>query len=438
MLKLSQQQVADRLSVRPTALSNWELGARSMSLDMHQIDEALEADGVLAGLMWALATPEGLEPSRAWTNVFPGPSTPVWMWIRTEEPSLRIEAEWGVFRLESERQIDSNGLFITLGASVKASPVVVQLSARGWVDFGRGEIPSTVPDAEVIGAISLARPSSATGVFMDLFSAEMADRFKTSHPREIASLTREAPNRVTTFFERFTRPHSASNQPRPPMSEGIDSVERMRFAKLRKARGLSLAETADRLTALTDVRASKDTLRRFENDEGEPHDRLLPAALDQVLGANGHLAIAKIHSGQGPGIVRFPSFWLSPMWLSLEGESMAVLELYWGSWWRKLSRELPMLVISHYAEPAAPLRIVADPGVRWTAGLGRMIGAIPINQDWAPTSYDAAQQALIETEDAVIDAIRLTNTRDGSDLDVRGPDQGPQAGPNPSARPKTA
>jgi transcriptional regulator with XRE-family HTH domain len=382
-----------------------------ISVDLDQIDEALEGNGVLAGLMWALTTPEGLDPGRAWSNIFPGPSTPVWMWVRSKEPNLRIEAEWGVFRLESERPIPPNGVFITLGASVKASPVVVQLSAPGWIDFGRGEMPQ-VPEAEVIGAVSLARPSNATGVFMDLFSAEMANRFRSSHQREIADLTRRAPRRVTTFFERFTAPRSTSSSPIPPISEGIDAVERMRFAKLRAARRLSLAETAERLTALTGVKASKDTLRRFENDKGEPHDQSLPAALDQVLGANGHLAVSEIQSGQGSGVVRFPPYWNAPVWFSFEGTADQPPELHWGSWWRKLPDDLPMLVISHHTQPTTPLRIVAGPEVRWTAGIGRMIGAVPINHDWVPTTLDAATKALTETEAAVVDAIRRSSDDD--------------------------
>ena len=48
MLGLSQLQVADRLSVKPTALSNWENGTRAISLDIEQIDKALEGGGVLA------------------------------------------------------------------------------------------------------------------------------------------------------------------------------------------------------------------------------------------------------------------------------------------------------------------------------------------------------------------------------------------------------
>ena len=408
VLKLSQQEAAEQLLVRATTLSNWENATRMISVDIEQIDKTMRADGVLAGLLWAFATPTGIEPARLWSKVFPGPSDPVWMWLRSAEPTIRIEAEWGVFRFEADLDLSPNGVFVTVGASIGESPVVVQLSRPGWVDFGRGDIPKSVPGAQVLSAIEMAQSSTASGVFMERFSTNMAEKFERSRAREVASLGREIPNRLARFFNGFNRSgRQAISGAWPPLPEGVDANERLRFARMRQARGLSLASTAERLALMTDIKVGKDTLRRFENGLGEPHDRLLPVALDYVLGANGHLALVEIQSGRGTGSVRFPYYWHAPVWLAFGGPQAQVpAELHWGRWRRTVEGDLPLLVISHYAEPASSLRIVVGNRVRWTVGVGRRAGAVPIDQGWVPASIDDARQAMAETEAAVLDAIR--------------------------------
>jgi transcriptional regulator with XRE-family HTH domain len=404
---MSQPQVAERLAVRPTALSNWENGARDISLDSATIDRALAADGVLAGLLWAFGTPEGLAAGRVWSKVFPGPSRPVWMWVRSNEPGIRIEGEWGVFRVEGEFDIGPNGVFVTVGGSVSESPVVVQLSRPGWVDFGWGDLPMQVPGATVLTALDVAQPSTASGAFMDLFSHTMAEGFDKSRPREIRNLARRSPLMVSSFFNGFSQPRPRPvTGPWPPVPDVVTPTSRLQYARLRSARNLSLVETTERLIAETGISVGKDTLRRFENGQGEPQDRSLPAALDHVLGAEGHLAIAEVRSGQGPGTVHFPRYWAAPVWFAFDGPGNDGIELQWGAWRRRIESELPLLVISHYAEPQSPLRILTGRWTRWTAGVGRRPGAVPINHGWVPISMEEAQRAITDTEDAVLDAMR--------------------------------
>jgi transcriptional regulator with XRE-family HTH domain len=407
VLGWSQQQVADRLSVGSSALSNWEHGTRLISIDIEQIDRALEANGVLAGLLWAFGSRTGLDQGRIWTKVFPGASAPVWAWIRSDHAQLRIEAEWGAFRVEAEVDLGPNGVLVTVGGSIAESPVVFQLSKPGWADFGWGELPATIPGAAVVRALEAVRPSSATGVFMDLFSADLTTRLQRyqTQPRTAHGLN---PKAITSFVANFNQVRARGPaDPWPAVPEGTDPVDRQRYARLRRARSLSLAQTADRLTTMTDISASKDTLRRFENDQGEPHDRLLPVALDHVLGAEGHLTLIEIRSGQGAGAVRIPFYWRGPVWLAFDGPSADTeIELLWGAWRRRLEGDLPLLLASHYAEPQAPLRILTSRQVQWTVGVGRPAGAVPINHGWAPISVDAAQRLLSETEFAVLDALR--------------------------------
>lgn len=414
---LSQQAAAERLSVKPSALSNWERGARQISLDLDQLDQLLDGDGVLAGLLWALDTPEGVEPAHVWTHMFEGPSTPVWIWVRSEATSVAAVGEWGVARMEPQLDLGENGAFVTLGVSVAESPVVVSLSEPGWVDFGRGPLPSSVPGAEVLSAFDLLTRSSASGTFMELFVGNMASRLHGKRSREFAAFAAMAPRAVASFVSGLSKPKPL--QPVvgdwPSVPDQVDHEGRLRFARLRRARGYSLADTVDQLVKETDISISKETLRRFETDVGQPHDRLLPVALDHVLGAAGNLGVTTIRADSGEGLIGFPPFWKGPVWLEVDGPGgERTIRLTWGDWYRQIRVAPPALVWFTCAMPDVPVRLHADGDLSWSAGVGMRSGAVPINQNWTPVSIDVAQRALSETERAFVRAMRLrqsTNSR---------------------------
>ncbi len=411
----SQRELAEHLRVARTSVTNWERGTRLASLDVDRIDRALDAGGVLAGLLWAFGTPEGLEPVRFSSYVFPESMDPVWMWVRSESPDVGIQADWGLYRFAGEFELGENGMFVTVGASIDESPVVVQLSAPGWIDFGRGELPTRIAGAPVKDAIDIFQPSDATGGINTMLSTNLHERFEHAPTREMAELGNDALKPVESFLDVMDRstggPRSRS---RPPVREGLSALERSRFVRMRKARKLSFSETAARLTTMTDTHVGKDTLRRFESGTGKPHDPLLPVALDHVLGGNGHLALTKITGGHGSGAVSFPPYWRAPVWLDFVGperddaDERPVAELQWGSWRRRITGQLPMQVISHSS--MVPLRITTDPDVHWTAGVGRLIGATPIDDEWVPDSVTTTQQALSTYEDVLLQAVKHAST----------------------------
>ena len=428
MLGLSQQHVAARLSVKPTALSNWENGARTISIDLAQVDEALDGDGVLGGLLWSFGTPDGLEANQLWTKVFPGDPTPVWSWIRADVPKLHITAEWGIARIEFDVDVPPNGLFVTVASSVAEAPVIFHLSEPAWVDFGRGDLPDEIPDAVIVPAIDHASRSAGSGTFYELFFGNLGDRFSRSRSRQLAGLNRSAPRSLASFFKRFTGgaqrgatgsepgPSTAANAscdaaPWPPVPDGPDGDARLRFARLRQARHLSLVDAVGRLSELADIEVSKDTLRRFETGVGEPHDHLLPAALDQMLGADGHLAIVELKADHGAGSVRVPAYWYGPMWFEFTGpDDEVTVSLQWGDWSREVTGRLPLLLAYHHSAGAQPLRIAAPPSVAWRVGLGRRPGSTPINYGWAPTSVDTVRRAIAETEDVIFSSLERSAT----------------------------
>ncbi len=413
---MSQQQVADRLMVKPTALSNWENGTRAISIGLDHIDEQLDAGGALAGLLWAFGTPAGLEPSPVWTKVFPGESTPAWLWIRSDAPRLDFEGEWGVARVESTIEPGPNGLFMTVAQSVAESPIVVRLSERSWVDFGRGEMPTDVPGASVVPAIAHAARSSGSGTFTDMFFGNLPERFAPTRSKDLARLQRIAPRAVTSFLTAFTgRPHRPRGGAWPTLPDEQDDASRRRFAQLRQARGLSLVDLSNRLVERTGVEASKDTLRRFETDVGEPHDRMLPVALDHVLGADGRLALVELRADRGSGSVQFPRYWTGPVWFEFEDRPAdGPIQFQWGDWQRELTPPLAVRYAYHYCEPSAPLRISAPDSVSWRVGVGRRAEAVAINQGWNPINVDVAHRAIDETERALIASLEQSRaTPDG-------------------------
>ncbi|MGI9597834.1 MAG: helix-turn-helix domain-containing protein [Acidimicrobiales bacterium] len=416
---LSQRQLAEELGVARTAVTNWERGSRMASIDADRIDEAMKADGVLAGWLWSFDTPAALDPRLVWSTVYPGASSPVWMWVRSPQASIGIQAEWGMYRFEGDIELGENGLLVTVGVSIEASPVAVLLSGPGWVDFGRGEVPPNVAGAPVVDAVDMVMPSSASGVFTELLATNIAKQFEDAELPEIARLRDEALKPDETFLKGVAQPA------KPDESDGGDGLssdgsedergrrDRARFTRMREARQLSLAETSQRLASMTTTTAGKDTLRRFEANIGEPHDPLLPAALDHVLGAEGHLALVEISSGSGTASVSVPRYWQGPVWIDFRTtepdsfESGWIAELQWGNWHRLIEGELPQLIVNHAA--LIPLRILAAPEIEWTAGLGRRPGAKPINHGWVPDSIDTTQQALSTYQDALLTAIRHAN-----------------------------
>lgn len=413
VLGWTQQQAADRLNVRPNALSNWERGERAMSLDAASLDRDLQGEGLLADLLWSHGTPEGLEAGRTWSWVFPGDSRPVWMWLRSPTPRIVLEAEWGVARLEEFFELGPNGLFVTVGASLPDSPVVIHLSAPGWADFGSGTLPPEIPGGEVVAAVDLMQRSSARGPLMDMFSSTLQARVESGAPGAI-DLAQNVPGAIDSYRDR--RVPSEWN----PDPEGLEAIERQRYARLRQARALSLAALTARVDRLTDVEVSRDTIRRFETDIGRPHHPQLPVAIDHALGAGGRLAILELRSGRGEGSVPFPPYWRGPFWIDFQGDDgiwPVSLVLRRGHWHREVELAGPGLVSAHWFDPALPVRIAAPPEVRWTVGVGRRAGARAIDQNWVPTTVDVAKQAVSDIEEAIYGAVLRSRPRpeDGPD-----------------------
>ncbi|MEM7338940.1 MAG: helix-turn-helix transcriptional regulator [Actinomycetota bacterium] len=405
ILAISQQQAAERLSVQPSALSNWEHGARAVSIELDQLDAALDGNGVLADMLWALGTPKGLDARPVWDHAFRHGPGPVWAWIRSPSPRVRVSAEWGVARLDEEFTLEPNGQFITVARSVPESPIRYELDPPGWVDFGRGALPTQIPGADVVAGIDLMRRSSANGAFMQLFISNLAERVGGARGRDLAAL---GPKAIGSYLSATLRNRPiAQTEPWQIFEDEIAEIDRLRFGRLRRARGLSLAETATLLRHQTDLHIGKETLRRFETDVGQPHDRYLPSALDYALGGGGSLGLTCLASGEGPGSVSFPPYWYGPAWFEVDATGRPpTLRLQWGDWYRQIRVQTPALLSFTCTTPDAPIRIVTDSDVSWRFGVGVRSGAASINHNWVPASVSIAQRALSDTEGAIARSLR--------------------------------
>lgn len=407
--RVSQRELADRLMVRPSTLSNWESGLRAISIGYQDVDAGLDADGVLASLMWGFGSVEGLSAHQRWSHVFAGESTPVWAWVRGDTHIMSFVAEWGVARVTSQIEMGVNGGFLTVNNSVAESPVIMELRHKGWVEFGRGELPANIPGAHQVDVAERAERSSADGPFMEMFLESISASFGSrSWSREMVAMAWYVPNTIASYLQGRSR-LEGNNYPRPlpDHTEGGDDLGRDKFEALRRARGLSLVETSERLSAITGVGVSKDTLRRFESDVGHPHDPILPAALDTVLGAGGHLTQLPFRKMQGSGLVSVPPWWYGPLWIAFDGPGEFRGRIRWGDWYRNIRGRAPLVVHTQSCFPQTPLRVTVDVNTNWIIGLGFRAGTVSIDQNWVPANMAAAQRALAIVEQAFIRAYGL-------------------------------
>lgn len=412
VLGLTQHQAAERLNVQPSSLSNWERGTRAISLDTVEVDRALDGESVLGGILWAFGTPRGLEPGRMWTKVYPGPSHAVWVWIRAESSTVELVGEWGLARVATELDLGPNGAFLTLGASVPDSPIVLRFNEPAWADFGVGPFPSNVPAASVVDAVHIFEASSADGEFMDLFRTSVAEKL-ARRSLDVVAWAQRVPRSVASFMSGLGGQKSSGERVIDLRTEGITAIERRRFAALRRARQLSLMQVSDRLSRYAQLETSRDTLRRFETDVGRPHDPMLPVALDHVLGAEGRLVVHELRARSGVGSVTFPRYWRGPVWLEISAPGPRSISLERGNWCRTVEVDGSASLSVHWFEPTVPLRIAAPDDVGWSVGIGLRADAISIDHNWAPVDVGVAKRAVSEIEDAIQAALDRSDHEDG-------------------------
>ena len=147
----TQDDVARTVRVSRAAVTSWEIDARrTPARALEDLDFACVAGGCLVDLVRAAGSPQRSRdgawvagPRRYWGHVFLGEPGPVWAWVRPAA-SDRVAgySRTGMLGMRFDEETGPDGIFLTEPYASSLMPLRVKLSEPGWVDFGRGTIPS--------------------------------------------------------------------------------------------------------------------------------------------------------------------------------------------------------------------------------------------------------------------------------------------------------
>lgn len=419
----TQHDVAEVVHASVATVSSWETDTRRIPLgSLERLDAEFGAGGCLVDLVRAIGTPSGFwtydgdqnlvpQPRRYWGHVFPGPPGPVWAWVRPAHGSwLSACCHMGAAGLRIEAETGPEGAFFDSWYSSPHWLHHVVLTNPGWVDFGRGVPPAW-----------LGRPVKTTACLRDLeivnprdlqvgFFAEELRRRDRGDPATLRERLRElaGPQRWDALEAQLRTARPApelagsiwtQSDPRPPETPG---QRRVLHRRLRRARGLSLADTAEAVTRLLPDGARPVTLGQVHNYESGRTSRVryLPALLDTVYGAFGWSSCERVPvEPTGPGSVQalFPDFWTGPVSVTAIPAARAALSgtitFIQRAW--KLDRDLPAGPTSFWfcrVADETPLRVQVPPGWIVQARIGQAIDAIDANRDWLPVDEAAADE----------------------------------------------
>lgn len=375
---------------------------------IQRLDQGYGADGALAELALAIDTPASpLPPRRSWAHNFPGPSGPVWAWLRPSPGGNRIQATvtWGLLVATIDDPCDQMGLFVTAPVSVSNPAVQVVLECPGSVDFGTGEIPEALGPPVIDGIVRL-------GLIQDrAYAHEFVRRLVTAGKR----LQRPIPGGLRGFGKVVVVAHRRIAASRNGPSEREDLTAREppvalagqgcfsggQFAALREARAMSgkarriAAERASELEPPTWF--TVEQLRGLE-EERQPRGVDYPRArLDTIYRADGFTCSERVdpvverNSATANAAIRysvvFPEFWVGPVWITFEADDGAIgdVELNWPPWRKPLTLRSGTTVSTRRAvSTSEPLRV--DVPRTWSieAGMGMHPGAIDVSDGWSP------------------------------------------------------
>lgn len=399
----SASGVAAELGTVRAAVANWEAGRRVPDADrIHQIDRIYGAGGALAGLCRAVGTPSALDADSMWWHHFDHGRAPCWAWVRVPDghPSVMVGARWGPLRVDVRLPGGPEGAIITLPTSTADPPVCVSVDPPGWVEFGTGPIPPSlpIPSRSVVRHIRPVLPPDPAltliaGRLRPLMSANagwvdqlrgalgvgrhLVDATLVSTGASVADLT--------------------MHDPSPPLP-GASHWSGRRYQDLRHARNMSRQLVADSVTDLWPAEPLLDgQLETFEAG-GKPRVDDLAGRLDVVYRADGRSFVAP--SGiarEGEGVLlRPPVWWHGPLWVQpyrTDGEGGAgVVRIRWDPW-EKAVRLRPGTVVSFRKRSGDLSRptVLLPEGWAVRSGIGLHPGAVPVDHDWAPIDDERAR-----------------------------------------------
>lgn len=404
----------------PASLSLWERGSRPVPQSaVVAIDNALRCGGALTDLSFALTTPQVSDGRAVWMHNFPAESGPVWTWIRTPNvTATTAEISWGPWRAAIEVPT-GDGVVVTAPFSIPNPAAVVDVVGGGWVDFGRSD-PTGLAPAPIVAGLELVRPTEDRNNTLRLLS----DHFRTlldRAGRSSVELARFLGIDIDVVDSVVGVRHSASAIPTLSAADADGSspgVIGARFLRARTARALSWNDVVALCAKLPGAdQLGKVTLaavRSFESG-GMPRVRELVARLDTCLRLDGHLGVVELGTGNGAQEIRFPEYWVGPVWIGVAGATDVDVELRWGDYRRLFRAASPVRVTCRKSVPGRdPLLVRAPAGSSVSWGVGHDSGAVDVNADWLPVET-SSQVRLIDT---ALELLLAITGRTSADLEA--------------------
>lgn len=270
--------------------------------------------------------------------------------------------------------------------SVSNPPAHVHLEPPGWVDFGTGQIPDALPIAHksAFSHISLLDPSDHTLAIIAARLQPLLDR-DGRWIEKLVGLAGRRPDLVAAAFGHFQPPaalidltlHPPAAEPSAaPVHNQEWSGSRLR--QLREARGMSQADTANRVTNLDPaVPVTDDQIAKLEAG-GHPRVAHLRARLDVAYRGDGRTICAAIPTVARPSdhtvTITPPPWWTGPIWLVPDappGAPTDTIILRWPPWQHRI-RLHPHTPLATRKAPGMPKPLDIELPPQWTLtwGLG--------------------------------------------------------------------
>jgi transcriptional regulator with XRE-family HTH domain len=381
----------------PSALSQWETGRRRSGRlvtlrDLQALDVVYGAQGALVDIALSVGTPAGLPARTCWAHNPQGPSGPAWAWLRPRRGAGRVVARllWGAFRLDLAEPCDDRGLFVTTPMSMPNPAVWVHLRESGWVDFGRGPVPSHL-GIRTVDALVAADLGTGGHSAAGLVAPNVAARFEEDEEwaEEVLEFLGHRRDLVRSVFRAIPTREigvdlSDSGDGTGPVPAGFSGAE---YRALREARRLSQTEVARLVTRLMpEDPVSDDQVGLVERDR-TPRSRFLRARLDQVYRADGHTCVERVNvmGVRSPFCAELPAFWIGPIWFTFRAntDAMADARIEWGQHHKRMRvRSSTTVTCRRPTTEPTPFVVCCPEGWTVEAGLGARPDARDVNWGW--------------------------------------------------------
>jgi transcriptional regulator with XRE-family HTH domain len=438
---------AARANVSAATLSDWETAKVRISNEkIRLLDTAYGAGNALADLAWSLNTPLGLPPDEAygisprryWAHTFvatehnPPPGGPVWAWIRPgpERPD-RVQARlwWGPVGLHVDEPCGPAGVFVSCPVSVPHPPVCARMEIPGWIDFGRGVLPTQLKVTEIQAREHMeiyGYSDWSTAIFTALLHRMLGTQGLTE--RLIKFARSERPDLIRSLTDRFAPKlewQDLTDRAKYPAGEDYKPVfDPTNCTALRLARNMTQRELA-RIAEMLPPFSSIDhrVINRFEKGTALLEVGVRPR-LDSALGADGYTGWESVpveEQGREEALVSFPRYWVGPVTVCVKSPTTANsrgrIELLWGRWRSWIVIEDGTIVTMERCSPDdEPLLIRHEPGWTVLAGIGYEPRAVNINSTWRSKNRQAAEAVAAEARSGYL---RLFNRSDAEFDELR-------------------